>query len=53
MTACYYNNLRMVDILIKANANLEIKDITNTTARELAQENGNIECVKLITNEMG
>lgn len=52
MTACYYNNLRMVDILIRANANLEIRDITNNTARELAQENGNVDCVKLINSEI-
>ena len=51
MTSCYYNNIRMVESLIKANVNLDIIDISSNTAKELAQENGNIDCVKLISQE--
>lgn len=53
MTACYYNNIRIVEALINANVNLDIRDISNNTAKDLAQENGNIECVKLINYELG
>ena len=51
MTSCYYNNIRMVASLLKANVNIDIIDISNNTAKELAQENGNTECVKLISHE--
>lgn len=51
MTACYYNNIRMVEALINANVTLDIRDISNNTAKDLAQENGNLECVRLINME--
>jgi len=41
----------MVEALINANVTLDIRDISNNTAKDLAQENGNLECVRLINME--
>lgn len=53
MTSCYYGNTRMVELLINANANLELLDISSNSAWQLALENGNNDCVQMILNEMG
>ena len=53
MTASFYGNARMVEILISANANLELIDINTNTAWQLALENSHNDCVQIILNEMG
>lgn len=43
----------MVEALIKANANLDILDISGCTALQLALENENVECIQILLNEKG
>lgn len=53
MTSCHYGNTRMVELLINANANLDLVDINSNTAWQLALENSYSDCVQTILNEMG
>ena len=52
MTASYNVNTRIIDLLINANANLDLVDIGTNTAWQLALENSHNECVQIILNEM-
>ena len=52
MTASFYGNIRVVELLINANANLELVDIGSNTAWQLALENSNNDCVQILLNEM-
>jgi ankyrin repeat protein len=53
MTSCHYGNARMVELLINANAHLDLVDINSNTAWQLALENSYSDCVQTILNEMG
>ena len=52
MTASFYGNTSIIELLINANANLELIDIASNTAWQLALENSHNECVQIILNEM-
>ena len=53
MTACFYGNMRMIELLIGvANANLDLVDVNSSTAWQLALENSYNDCAQLILNEL-
>ena len=52
MTACYHDNARMVELLIEANANVELEDIESNTAWQLALENSHNACIQILLKEM-
>lgn len=53
MTACRYDNFRMVEILINANANLELQSSDGHTAWQIAFDYSYRDCINLILSEMG
>lgn len=53
MTACYYGNIRMIELIINANPNLELKDIADNTAWQIAFDNSYRDCVNFILAQMG
>jgi ankyrin repeat protein len=52
MTACFYGNPDMVQLLINANATLQLEDANGSTAWQIAFENYQQECIAVLSNEM-
>jgi ankyrin repeat protein len=53
MTAVYYENKKMVEMLIDANSNLELLDSGSNTVMQIALDICNKEIIELILSEMG
>lgn len=53
MTAVYYENKTMVEMLINANANLDLIDIGTNTVLQIALDICNKEIIELLLSEMG
>jgi ankyrin repeat protein len=48
INAVFYNNLTLLDWLIKNNANINLMDKNGYTALHFASQQGNLECVKIL-----
>lgn len=53
MTACYFGNFKMIELIMNANPNLELQDIASNTAWQIAFDNSYRECVNYILAQMG
>ncbi|CAF1092559.1 unnamed protein product [Brachionus calyciflorus] len=52
ITACYYGNQRLVELILNSKTNLDIEDNQVQTACQIGIEQSNSDCVNLILNEL-
>ncbi len=53
MTSVYYENKKMVEMLINANSNLELLDSGSNTVLQIALDICNKEIIEILLGEMG